>query len=64
MKRIIRGLSGLNFVGADIVEVAPAYDNGMSTLDQLRGLADGSFSGHHWYRCSRYRARLPDHDAN
>ncbi|KAH8829845.1 Arginase/deacetylase [Flagelloscypha sp. PMI_526] len=26
-KRIIRGLSGLNFVGADIVEVAPAYDH-------------------------------------
>ncbi|KAJ7765445.1 Arginase/deacetylase [Mycena maculata] len=27
VKRILRGLSGLNFVGADIVEVAPAYDN-------------------------------------
>jgi len=27
VKRIIRGLAGLNFVGADIVEVAPAYDN-------------------------------------
>ncbi|KII95302.1 hypothetical protein PLICRDRAFT_149928 [Plicaturopsis crispa FD-325 SS-3] len=27
VKRIIRGLSGLNFVGADIVEVAPAYDH-------------------------------------
>jgi len=26
-KRIIRGLSGLNFIGADIVEVAPAYDH-------------------------------------
>ncbi|KAG2159614.1 arginase family-domain-containing protein [Suillus bovinus] len=26
-KRILRGLAGLNFVGADIVEVAPAYDN-------------------------------------
>ncbi|KAK7450582.1 hypothetical protein VKT23_012891 [Stygiomarasmius scandens] len=26
MKRILRGLTGLNFVGADIVEVAPAYD--------------------------------------
>jgi len=26
VKRILRGLSGLNFVGADIVEVAPAYD--------------------------------------
>ncbi|KAE9407325.1 Arginase/deacetylase [Gymnopus androsaceus JB14] len=28
MKRILRGLAGLNFVGADIVEVAPAYDHG------------------------------------
>ncbi|KAF9015732.1 arginase family-domain-containing protein [Cyathus striatus] len=27
LKRIIRGLAGLNFVGADVVEVAPAYDN-------------------------------------
>ncbi|KAH9944277.1 Arginase/deacetylase [Epithele typhae] len=27
VKRIIRGLAGLNFVGADIVEVSPAYDN-------------------------------------
>lgn len=27
VKRIIRGLAGLKFVGADIVEVAPAYDH-------------------------------------
>ncbi|KAJ7762385.1 Arginase/deacetylase [Mycena maculata] len=27
LKRIIRGLAGLNFVGADLVEVSPAYDN-------------------------------------
>ncbi|KAJ7072691.1 hypothetical protein C8F01DRAFT_258062 [Mycena amicta] len=27
VKRILRGLAGLNFVGADIVEVAPAYDH-------------------------------------
>jgi len=27
VKRIIRGLAGLNFVGADVVEVAPAYDH-------------------------------------
>jgi len=27
VKRIIRGLGGLNFVGADVVEVAPAYDH-------------------------------------
>lgn len=26
MIRILRGLEGLNVVGADIVEVAPAYD--------------------------------------
>ncbi|TDL28341.1 Arginase/deacetylase [Rickenella mellea] len=27
VKRILRGLAGLNFVGADVVEVAPAYDH-------------------------------------
>lgn len=27
VKRIIRGLAGLNFVGADIVEVSPGYDH-------------------------------------
>ncbi|KAH8099281.1 arginase deacetylase [Cristinia sonorae] len=27
LKRILRGLAGLNFVGADIVEVAPVYDH-------------------------------------
>ncbi|KAI3621898.1 agmatinase 1 [Moniliophthora roreri] len=27
VKRILRGLAGLNFVGADIVEVTPSYDN-------------------------------------
>lgn len=26
LRTILRGLDGLNFVGADIVEVAPAYD--------------------------------------
>lgn len=26
MRTIIRGLEGLNFVAADLVEVAPAYD--------------------------------------
>ncbi|KAJ7814021.1 hypothetical protein B0H14DRAFT_3090216 [Mycena olivaceomarginata] len=31
VKRILRGLSGLNFVGADIIEVAPAYDNGFTS---------------------------------
>ncbi|EKM61356.1 uncharacterized protein PHACADRAFT_83422 [Phanerochaete carnosa HHB-10118-sp] len=34
VKRIIRGLAGLNFVGADIVEVAPAYDHA-----EITGLA-------------------------
>ncbi|CCA73272.1 related to agmatinase [Serendipita indica DSM 11827] len=28
MKRLLRGLEGLNIVGADIVEVSPAYDSG------------------------------------
>jgi len=27
VRQIIRGLTGLNFVGADLVEVAPAYDH-------------------------------------
>ncbi|KAF9024127.1 Arginase/deacetylase [Hymenopellis radicata] len=27
LKRIIRGLAGLNFVGADLVEVSPSYDH-------------------------------------
>lgn len=40
-KRILRGLAGLNFVGADIVEVAPAYDNaGDITGILAAGLAD------------------------
>lgn len=32
VKRIIRGLTGLKFVGADIVEVAPSYDHGISDI--------------------------------
>ncbi|KAG2058970.1 Arginase/deacetylase, partial [Suillus hirtellus] len=40
-KRILRGLAGLNFVGADIVEVAPAYNNaGDITGILAAGLAD------------------------
>ncbi|KAG1828397.1 arginase family-domain-containing protein [Suillus variegatus] len=40
-KRILRGLAGLNFVGADIVEVAPAYDDAGETTGILAaGLAD------------------------
>ncbi|KAJ7070502.1 arginase deacetylase [Mycena amicta] len=27
LKRILRGMAGLNFVGADLVEVSPAYDS-------------------------------------
>lgn len=27
MKKILQGLSGMKVVGADIVEVAPAYDS-------------------------------------
>ncbi|KAF8079012.1 arginase deacetylase [Lyophyllum atratum] len=38
LKRIIRGLAGLNFVGADIVEVAPAYDNA-----DITGIAAADF---------------------
>lgn len=39
-KRILRGLAGLNFVGADIVEVAPAYDNADITAILAAGIAD------------------------
>ncbi|EIW86926.1 arginase deacetylase [Coniophora puteana RWD-64-598 SS2] len=39
-KRILRGLTGLNLVGADIVEVAPAYDNADTTSIIAAGLVD------------------------
>ncbi|RDB28755.1 putative agmatinase 1 [Hypsizygus marmoreus] len=38
LKRILRGLVGLNFVGADIVEVAPAYDSA-----DITGIAAADF---------------------
>lgn len=38
VKRILRGLAGLNFVGADIVEVAPAYDHA-----EITGIAAADF---------------------
>jgi len=42
LKRIIRGLAGLNFIGADLVEVAPAYDNaeitGIAAADLVHDL--------------------------
>ncbi|KIJ65052.1 hypothetical protein HYDPIDRAFT_27783 [Hydnomerulius pinastri MD-312] len=43
-KRILRGLAGLNFVGADIVEVAPAYDNADITGILAAGLVDDFLS--------------------
>lgn len=57
--RILRGIEGLNVVGADIVEVSPAYDGvgevtahaaaqvGFEILSSMvkRGLSDGSASG-------------------
>ena len=30
-QQILRGLRGINLVGADLVEVAPAYDNSQIT---------------------------------
>lgn len=40
VKRILRGLGGLNFVGFDLVEVAPAYDsNGKHTLTCWRSVS-------------------------
>ncbi|KAJ7108788.1 hypothetical protein C8R44DRAFT_834142 [Mycena epipterygia] len=38
VKRIIRGLAGLNFVGCDIVEVAPAYDQAEITSRAAAGI--------------------------
>jgi len=38
VKRILRGLAGLNFVGADIVEVSPAYDHA-----EVTGIAAADF---------------------
>lgn len=35
VKKILRGLSGLNLVGLDVVEVSPAYD----TNAELTGMA-------------------------
>ncbi|ESK84087.1 agmatinase [Moniliophthora roreri MCA 2997] len=37
VKRILRGLAGLNFIGADLVEVAPAYDHA-----EITGIAAAS----------------------
>ncbi|KXN88890.1 Putative agmatinase 1 [Leucoagaricus sp. SymC.cos] len=38
VKRILRGLAGLNFVGADVVEVSPAYDHA-----EITGIAAADF---------------------
>ncbi|KAJ6583014.1 arginase deacetylase [Mycena vulgaris] len=38
VKRIIRGLAGLNFVGCDVVEVAPAYDRAEITSRAAAGI--------------------------
>ncbi|KIY73537.1 Arginase/deacetylase [Cylindrobasidium torrendii FP15055 ss-10] len=38
LKRIIRGLAGLNFVGADLVEVSPSYDHA-----EITGIAAADF---------------------
>jgi agmatinase len=37
LRTIVRGLDGLNFIGADIVEVAPAYDTN-AELSTMYGL--------------------------
>ena len=80
LKRILRGLAGLNFVyvllsrsfsdrllkialknrGADIVEVAPAYDNGEQAWHSLsERSADCSFSWNHWHCCRWFCAWFP-----
>lgn len=39
LRTIIRGLDGLNFIGADIVEVAPAYDTNAELSTMYGNLA-------------------------
>ena len=70
VKRIIRGLAGLNFVGADVVEVAPAYDHGMSSRwprtkrrPTLTLVLCAVFSRYHGHRCGGHHPRLPRDDA-
>ncbi|KAJ4485719.1 arginase deacetylase [Lentinula aciculospora] len=50
LKRILRGLAGLNFVGADIVEVSPAYDNaevtGIAAADLVHDFLSMFLSDH------------------
>ncbi|KAK7044911.1 arginase family-domain-containing protein [Favolaschia claudopus] len=43
VKRILRGLAGLNFVGCDIVEVAPAYDQAEITSRAAAGIVSDFF---------------------
>ena len=45
MRTIIRGLDGLNLIGADIVEVSPAYD----TNAELSTMYVAPGSGHSLY---------------
>ena len=54
IKKILQGLSGLKIVGADVVEVAPAYDTqGEQVL--LRGL----FATHRTSFINVLQTRLP-----
>jgi len=45
LRAIIRGLDGLQLVGADIVEVAPAYDTNAELTTMAAAVSFPSFSG-------------------
>ncbi|EGN99986.1 hypothetical protein SERLA73DRAFT_106914 [Serpula lacrymans var. lacrymans S7.3] len=62
VKRIIRGLAGLNFVGADVVEVAPAYDHaeitGIAAADIVHDFLS-MFLSHEPPTSPAYPGRMP-----
>ncbi|RXW18505.1 hypothetical protein EST38_g7341 [Candolleomyces aberdarensis] len=59
LKRIIRGLAGLNLVGADIVEVAPAYDHA-----DITGIAAADLVHDILSLLTARSAKEPKHQAN
>ncbi|KAH9950910.1 Arginase/deacetylase [Amylocystis lapponica] len=64
VKRIIRGLAGLNFVGADVVEVAPAYDNAEITAIAAADIVHDFLSMFLTQEPRRRRLRIPQPGTN
>ncbi|KAG8818477.1 hypothetical protein FRC19_010615 [Serendipita sp. 401] len=60
MKRLLRGLQGLNIVGGDIVEVSPAYDTaditGIAAADLVHEILSLFIVGN---KESRLKSRIP-----